>query len=193
MIPRVILEHFRRPRNKREIPDATARGVVEGRRAEEALTLYLKVVEGRVKDASFTNTGDRQSDPSCSVLTTLVLGKTVEELEAITVEHLAAKLESLDNPGAATPGHEILRAALCALRGEPSPFEHEGRLICHCFHVREGRLRRYIREHDLRTVDQVRAWTRACSGCRSCRPDLDAILEQERDRPRDPPRPPATP
>ncbi len=184
MIPRVILDHFRRPRNKREIPDATVKGMVEGRRPEEALTLYLKMEDGRVKDASFTNGGDRQSDPSCSVLTTLLPGKTVAELEAITVETLAARLESLDNPGAATPGHELLRAALAALKGEPNPFEKEGRLICHCFHVREGRIRRYIREHDLRSVDQVRSWTRACSGCRSCRPDLEVILEQERDRPR---------
>jgi serine/threonine protein kinase/NifU-like protein involved in Fe-S cluster formation/bacterioferritin-associated ferredoxin len=183
MIPRLILEHFRNPRNKRSMPDATVAGTVEGRRAGEALTLYLKLEQGRVRDASFTNTGDRQSDPSCSVLTGLVRGKTVPELQAITVEELAARLESIDNPGAATPAHEVLRAALAALRGEPSPFEHEGRLICHCFHVREGRIRRYVRERGLRSVDQVRSWTRACGGCRSCRPDLEVILEQERDAP----------
>ncbi|HZV00472.1 MAG TPA: iron-sulfur cluster assembly scaffold protein, partial [Planctomycetota bacterium] len=63
MIPRIILDHFRSPRNKRDMPDATVKGVVEGRRAEELLTLYLKISEDRVVDASFTNTGDRQADP----------------------------------------------------------------------------------------------------------------------------------
>jgi NifU-like protein involved in Fe-S cluster formation/bacterioferritin-associated ferredoxin len=183
VIPRVILEHFRRPQNKRVIEGATARGVVPGRHAEEAITLYVKLSpEGRVADASFTNTGDRQADPSCSVLTLLLRGKTVDELAAIDVATSAARLESLDNPGAATPAHEALRAVLAALRGEPNPFERDGRLICHCFHVREGKLRRYIRERSLTTVDEVRSWTRACSGCRSCRPDLEAILDQERSR-----------
>jgi bacterioferritin-associated ferredoxin len=157
------------------------KGTVEGRRPEEALTLYLKIEDGRVKDASFTNTGDRQADPSCSVLTTMLIGRTVSDVEALTVEDLASRLESLDNPGAATPGHEVLRAAVAALRGEPNPFERDGRLICHCFHVREGKIRRYIREKRLTSIDQIRSWTRACSGCRSCRPDLDVILEQERD------------
>jgi NifU-like protein involved in Fe-S cluster formation/bacterioferritin-associated ferredoxin len=183
VIPRVILDHFRRPRNKRVIEDATAKGVVTGRRAEEAITLYLRLSpEGRVADASFTNTGDRQADPSCSVLTEIVRGKTVPELEAVSVETIAARLESLETPGTATPAHEALRAALAALRGEPNPFERDGRLICFCFHVREGMIRRYIRERNLKTVDEVRAWTRACSGCRSCRPDLDVILQQERAR-----------
>ena len=182
MIPRVILDHFRRPRNKRAIEDATAKGVVPGKRAEESITLYLKLSpEGRVADASFTNTGDRQADPSCSVLTELLRGKTVPEIEAIDVETIAKRLESPD-PGTATPAHEALRAALAALRGEPNPFERDGRLICYCFHVREGMIRRYIRERHLKTVDEVRAWTRACGGCRSCRPDLDVILQQERDR-----------
>jgi NifU-like protein len=180
----VILDHFKSPRNKRAMLDATARGEVEGRRSGELLTLYLKLgADGRVADASFTNTGDRMADASTSVVTTMVRGLTLSELKAITVEHVAGKLDSIDNPGAATPGHEVLRAAVAALEGKPNPFADEGRLICHCFHVREGRIRRYIREHDLKSVEDVRAWTRANSGCRSCRPDIDVILEQERSRP----------
>jgi NAD(P)H-nitrite reductase large subunit len=109
-------------------------------------------------------------------------GLMAPELEAIAVEVIAERLESGDNPGIAAMAHEALRATLAALRGEPSPFADEGRLICHCFQVREGRIRRYVRERDLRSVEAIRRWTRACSGCRSCRPDLDVILEQERDR-----------
>lgn len=183
MVPRLILDHFRNPRNKRALPQASARGVVPGNRPGEALTLFLRLgPDGRIAEASFTNTADRQADPSVSLLTTLLPGLTVDEVAAITVEQIAARMESIDNPGAATPAHEALRAVLAALRGEANPFEAEGRLICHCFHVREGRIRRYIREHSLRSVDAVRSWTRACGGCRSCRPDIEAILDQERDR-----------
>lgn len=183
----MILDHFKNPRNKRAMPDATVRGAVEGRRTGEALTLFLRMgPDGRVADTSFTNTGDRMADASTSLLTTQLRGLTIPQMEAITVEQLAAKLESIDNPGTATPAHEVLRAAVAALKGEPNPFANEGRLICHCFHVREGRIRRYVREHDLKSVEDVRAWTRANSGCRSCRPDIDVILEQERSRAPDP-------
>ncbi|MBI3726171.1 iron-sulfur cluster assembly scaffold protein [bacterium] len=183
MIPRAHMEHFRNPRNKRPMSDASATGEVEGRRPGETLKLFLKIGEdGRVVDASFTNTGDRQSDASASALTVLVRGLTVPQLEKLDVVDIAQRLDSPDNPGVATPAYEILRSALAQLKGAPSPYQDEGRLICHCFHVRDGRIRSYVRERDLRTVEQVNRWTRACGGCRSCRPDIELILEQERDR-----------
>jgi NifU-like protein len=182
LVPRVVLEHFRNPRNKRAMPDATAKGEVEGRRPGEALTFYIRLgADGRVADASFTNTGDRQSDPSASVLTTLVRGLTVDELEAIDVRDVASRLESPDNPGVATSGFEALQAAIAALRGKPNPFLDQGPLVCHCFHVRAGKIRTYVRERGLKTVEEVNRWTRACGGCRSCRPDIELILDQERD------------
>lgn len=169
------------------MPDATARGEVEGRRPGEKLTFFLRVgADGRVADASFTNTGDRQGDPSASVLTTLVRGLRVEDLEALDVRDVAQRLESADNPGVATSGFEAFQIALAALRGRPSPFADEGPLVCHCFHVRGNKIRHYVRERELTTVEEVNRWTRACGGCRSCRPDIQLILDQEQER-----RPPA--
>jgi NifU-like protein len=139
--------------------------------------------DGRVVDASFTNTGDRQADPSASVLTTLVRGLTVTDLEAIDVRDVALRLDSADNPGVATAGFEALQAAIAALRGLPNPFLNDGPLVCHCFHVRQGKIRHYVRERGLETVEEVNRWTRACGGCRSCRPDIELILQQEKDRP----------
>src|SRR2546422_227260 len=119
MIPRAHMEHFRNPRNKRPMADATASGEVEGRRPGESLRLFLRMGEdGRVIDASFTNTGDRQSDASASALTVLVRGLTVAQLEKLDVVEIASRLDSADNPGVATPAYEVLRAALAALRGE---------------------------------------------------------------------------
>ncbi len=182
-IPRQIFEHFRAPRNKRSMPDATAKGVVESGRDGQTVTLYLRLgPDGRVADASFTNTGDRSSDASLSILTTLLPRRSVAELETIGVRDIARALGALDMPGVAAPAHDVLVATLAALRGEPNPFAEEGRLICTCFHVREERIRRAIRAHDLRTVEDVTHWTRACGGCRSCRPEVHLIIAQERDR-----------
>jgi NifU-like protein len=170
--------------------DATGKGEVEGRRPGEKLTFYVRLgQDGRVVDASFTNTGDRQADPSASVLTTMVRGLTVDDLEAIDVRDVAQRLDSADNPGVATSGFEALLAAIAALRGKPNPFLHDGPLVCHCFHVRAGKIRHYVRERGLKSVEEVNRWTRACGGCRSCRPDIELILEQERERERNERRP----
>jgi NifU-like protein len=183
-IPRELLEHFRSPRNKRPMPDATVKGEVEAGRENQRFTLYLRLSpdKARVEDASFENDGDRQADASLSALTLVLKGKATSELDQVDVNDVAKVLGLLDAPGAVIPAIEALKAALAALRGEANPYEAEGRLVCHCFHVREGRIRRTIQERELRSVEDVTRWTRACGGCRSCRSDIHLILEQERDR-----------
>lgn len=175
--PRLVIEHYKNPRNKRAIADASARGSVEGRKPGEVLTVYLKVAGDTIVDASFTNSGDRMEDPGASALTEVVKGMKVEQAVALDLMTVAEKLESQANPGVAVVAHDALRDALCSLRGEPAP--EPGRLICHCFHVPEERIRRYVRMKRLATVDDVRSWTRANSGCRSCRPDIEQILSEE--------------
>jgi NifU-like protein len=182
-IPRVLLEHFRSPRNKRPMPDATVSGAIDGPGDGQRLTLFLRLDAGeKIADASFTNTGDRQSDASLSILTSILPGRTIAEAERLDVVDLARPLEITDMPGAVMPALDVLRVAIARLRGVADPFADEGRLICHCFHVREGRIRRVVRERGLTSIEEVMRWTRACGGCRSCRPDIHLILDQERDR-----------
>jgi NifU-like protein len=176
-VPRVVIDHYKNPQNKRTLLSPTASGAVPGRKPGESLSVFLDVRDGKVVDASFTNSGDRMEDPGASMLTTMIRGLPVADVEKLTLVDVAAKLESASNPGIAVVAHEALRSALFALRGVPVP--SPGRLICHCFHVFEDRIRRYVRGHRLKTVDEVRSWTRANSGCRSCRPDIEAILAQE--------------
>jgi nitrogen fixation NifU-like protein len=76
----VILDHNRRPRNFRTIADA--------RKAEgynplcgDRLTVYLRVQDGRIADASFEGSGCAISKASASMMTESVKGKTLEEAE----------------------------------------------------------------------------------------------------------------
>ena len=52
----------------------------------------------------------------------------------------------------------------------------EDKLICRCYGVPAGRVRRAITDRDLRHVEEVTACTRAGAGCSSCWDDLQAIL-----------------
>jgi nitrogen fixation NifU-like protein len=74
----VILDHNRRPRNFRAIE--------QGRKAEgynplcgDRLTVYLRIENGRIEDASFLGSGCAISKASASLMTESVKGKTLEE------------------------------------------------------------------------------------------------------------------
>lgn len=76
----VILDHNRRPRNFRAIE--------EGRKAEgynplcgDRVTVYLRVQNGRIVDASFRGSGCAISKASASLMTDSVKGKTIAEAD----------------------------------------------------------------------------------------------------------------
>jgi nitrogen fixation NifU-like protein len=79
----LILEHNRKPRNFREIPDADR--TVEGRNplCGDSLKLWVKLDNDRITDVSFMGTGCAISKASASLMTGAVKGKSREEAEQI--------------------------------------------------------------------------------------------------------------
>jgi len=79
----IILEHNRKPRNFREMPDASQ--TVEGNNplCGDALTLWLKMDGDRVSDISFKGQGCAISKASASLMTAAVKGMTREEAEKL--------------------------------------------------------------------------------------------------------------
>ena len=75
----VVLEHSRRPRNHREMADATSSAQGFNPLCGDQLTLYLKVEGGVVKEVSFVGQGCAISRASASLLTTAVKDRTKEE------------------------------------------------------------------------------------------------------------------
>jgi len=79
----IILEHNRKPRNFREMPDADR--TVEGRNplCGDALTLWVKLHDDTVADVSFRGQGCAISKASASLMTAAVKGKSRAEAEAL--------------------------------------------------------------------------------------------------------------
>jgi nitrogen fixation protein NifU and related proteins len=79
----IILEHNRKPRNFREMPDADR--TVEGRNplCGDALTLWLKLEGDEIADVSFKGQGCAISKASASLMTAAVKGKTREQAEQL--------------------------------------------------------------------------------------------------------------
>ncbi len=53
-----------------------------------------------------------------------------------------------------------------------------GNIICRCYVVAEGVIRKAIAEHQLRQVEEITAVTRAGGGCSSCWDDIQSILNE---------------
>lgn len=79
----VIIDHSRRPRNFGGLEDAT--GTAEGVNplCGDQLTLYVKVVDGRIADIAFQGVGCAISVASASLMTTALKGKSQDEAFAL--------------------------------------------------------------------------------------------------------------
>lgn len=75
----LILEHNRKPKNFREMEDASRR--IEGRNplCGDALTLWVKLDGDRIADVSFKGQGCAISKASASLMTAAVKGKSRDE------------------------------------------------------------------------------------------------------------------
>lgn len=78
----LILDHGRKPRNFRALPDATAKAEGHNPLCGDRLTLYVRVVGDRVVAATFTGSGCAISQASSSLMTEALVGKTLAEVEA---------------------------------------------------------------------------------------------------------------
>ena len=90
-----VMDHFMNPRNVGEIESADGIGEVGNPACGDMMRLYLKIEEGRVRDAKFRTFGCGAAIASSSMLTEMIKGKTVDEARAITNQQVAEALDGL--------------------------------------------------------------------------------------------------
>ncbi len=85
-----LLDHYQNPRNRHAMGDADVVRPGGNPGCGDVITLYLKVdpVTERVTDISFEGEGCTISQASTSILTEMVQGKTLAEVEALSHDDL---------------------------------------------------------------------------------------------------------
>ncbi|MEW6354919.1 MAG: Fe-S cluster assembly protein NifU [Planctomycetota bacterium] len=177
-----VKDHFLHPRNTGVIPDADAVGEVGNITCGDALKLTLKLDQNeRIVDVRFQTFGCASAIASSSALTEIIKGMTLKEAEQVTDNDIAEYLGGLPEQKmhCSVMGREALEAAIASYREEKGPPPHEeGKIICTCFGVTDKVIERTIREHHLKTVDDVTHYCKAGGGCGSCHPQIEEILKQ---------------
>ncbi|HJV04653.1 MAG TPA: SUF system NifU family Fe-S cluster assembly protein [Actinomycetota bacterium] len=80
----VILDHYKSPRNKRDLPDATASLQKNNPLCGDEVTIHARLEDGKVAEVTFEGQGCSISQASASMLTESVAGKTVDDAAGLT-------------------------------------------------------------------------------------------------------------
>ncbi|NMB39626.1 MAG: Fe-S cluster assembly scaffold protein NifU [Firmicutes bacterium] len=90
-----VMDHFQNPRNVGEIVDADGIGEIGNPRCGDIMKLWIKVENGYIVDAKFKTFGCGAAIATSSIITELVIGKTIEEAEQISDQAVVEALDGL--------------------------------------------------------------------------------------------------
>ena len=90
-----VLDHYQNPRNMGELEAADAVGIVENSACGDVLQLYLQIDAGRIARATFKTFGCAAAIAASSMLTEMIKGVTLKELQQVCKEDVAEALGGL--------------------------------------------------------------------------------------------------
>ena len=182
-----VLDHYRNPRNVGKIDDADLIGEAGSLACGDSLKLYIKLDGNIIKDAKFQTFGCGSAVASSSILTEMIIGKTLEEASKITNKDIADQLDGLpqEKMHCSVMGHEALEDALKKYFGDDDDIwqdnedhAHSGeKIICTCFNVTENQIWEAIKVNGLKTVEEVTNYTKAGGACGRCKNIIKDMVE----------------
>ena len=183
-----VIDHYRNPRNVGKIDNADAIGEAGSLACGDSLKIYLKIKDGIVTDAKFQTFGCGSAVASSSILTEMIIGKTVEEVKKITNKDIADELGGLppEKMHCSVMGYEALEDALKNfddytdlddLRNEENAQKAGEKIVCTCFGVTENVIWGAIKINGLKTVEEITNYTKAGGACGRCKAAIQDIID----------------
>ena len=178
-----VLDHYRNPRNVGKIDDADLVGEAGSLACGDSLKLYLKLDGQKIIDAKFQTFGCGSAVASSSILTEMIIGKTLDEAKKITNKDIADELGGLpqEKMHCSVMGHEALEDALKKYYGEDNTkadlSQTADKIVCTCFNVTENQIWEAIKVNNLKTVEEVTNYTKAGGACGRCKGTIKDIID----------------
>ena len=109
----VILDHYRKPRNKGDLDDVTHTVTLNNPLCGDVIDLLLRVQGGRIAGIAFKGKGCSISQASASMMTERLKGKTVDE--ALSMSGTFTRMLHGEEAASATSGPcRACRSSRCA-------------------------------------------------------------------------------
>lgn len=183
-----VIDHYRNPRNVGKIDNADAIGEAGSLACGDSLKIYLKIKDNIVTDAKFQTFGCGSAVASSSILTEMIIGKTVDEVKKITNKDIADQLGGLppEKMHCSVMGYEALEDALKNwgdytdlddLRNEENKPKTSEKIVCTCFGVTENGIWDAIKINGLKTVEEITNYTKAGGACGKCKAAIQDIID----------------
>ncbi len=180
-----VKEHFKNPKNVGSIENADAIGEAGALSCGDKLKLYLKIDNNIITDAKFQTFGCGSAVAASSVLTELIIGKSIDEARKITNKQIAEALDGLppEKMHCSVMGREALEDALKNYTGEDweelvVEDDESSMVVCHCFGVSEKNIIDAIVKNGAKTLDDVSKITSAGLACGRCKENIEKILKK---------------
>ena len=183
-----VIDHYRNPRNVGKIDNADAIGEAGSLACGDSLKIYLKINNGIVTDAKFQTFGCGSAVASSSILTEMIIGKTIDEVKKITNKDIADQLGGLppEKMHCSVMGYEALEDALKNyddytdlddIRNEEEANKQREKIVCTCFGITENVIWDAIKMNGLKTVEEITNYTKAGGACSKCKGLIQDIID----------------
>ena len=183
-----VMDHYRNPRNVGKIDDADAVGNAGSLSCGDQLKIYLKIKDNIVTDAKFQTFGCGSAVASSSILTEMIIGKTIDEVKKITNKDIADELGGLppEKMHCSVMGYEALEDALKNyddytdlddIRNEEEANKQREKIVCTCFGITENVIWDAIKINGLKTVEEITNYTKAGGACGKCKGLIQDIID----------------
>lgn len=181
-----VKEHFKNPRNVGEIENASAIGEAGALSCGDKLKLYLKIENNIIVDAKFQTFGCGSAVAASSMLTEMIIGKSIDEAKKITNKQIAEALDGLppEKMHCSVMGREALEDALKSYLHdedwseiEQDETKEDENIICHCFSVSKKQIIDAINNNGAKTLDDISQLTSAALACGRCKENIEKILK----------------
>lgn len=187
-----LKEHFYHPRNVLEGDEADFQadgvGTVGNIKCGDMMKMYIKVdKDERITDCKWKTYGCASAIGSTSVLSEMVIGKTLEEALKIGPKEIAEELGGLPQAKihCSVLGHKALRAAIedyFRHTGQENRITWAGReIVCQCLNVSREEIEEAVAS-GVTDFSVLQDKTKVGTGCGSCVERVKALLEEYRQK-----------
>ena len=130
----------------------------------------------KIIDARFKSFGCGTAIASSDMMTELTIGKTVDEATKITNLDVEKALRDGPDKPAFPPqkmhcsvmAYDVILEAAAKYEGKDVKELKDEEIVCECARVTRGEIEKIVREHNVKTVEELQKYTDAGTYCKSC-------------------------